>query len=116
MSINIKRFDPENATPGHEGTILGSNVLPDSISAPFLHQYGYLAERGRTMAGHSHPTDEIYIVLSGTGHVVVGGENCAVRAGDTVAIPAGQWHTMMCADCDEAPLLWAALWWQPVTP
>ena len=116
MPINVKRFDPANATPGHEGTILGSGVLPDGMKAPFWHQYGYLAKRGRAMAGHSHPTDEIYIVVSGSGYVIVGGENREVFAGDTVAIPAGVWHTMLCTDKNEAPFLWAALWWDRIAP
>ena len=114
MAINIRRFDPANAVPGHEGTILGSDVLPDSMTAPFRHQYGYLHNHSTTMAGHSHPTDEIYIVLSGTGYVIIEGENRAVSAGDTIVIPAGQWHTMLRTDKDEEPLLWAALWWDKI--
>ena len=111
MAINIKRFNAADSVPGHEGTILASDVLPDSMNAPFRHQYGYLAKQGMTMAGHAHPTDEIYIVLSGSGYVIVGGENREVFAGDTVAIPAGMWHTMLCTDKNAAPFLWAALWW-----
>jgi len=114
MAIHVRRFNPANASPGHEGTILGSDVLPDSMDAPFWHQYGFLQEKGTAMAGHAHPTDEIYIVLSGTGHVIVGGKTKAVSAGDTVAIPAGEWHTVLCAEDDEAPLLWAALWWDVI--
>ena len=116
MAINISRFDPGNAVPGHEGTILGSDVLPETMTAPFWHQYGYLHENGTAMAGHAHATDEIYIVFSGTGHVIVGGKTKAVSAGDTVVIPAGVWHTMLCTEKDEAPLLWAALWWDVVEP
>jgi len=116
MAIIKRRFDPANAVPGHEGTIIGSNVLPDSMTAPFWHQYGYLQNNGTAMAGHAHPTDEIYIVFSGTGYVIVGGKNHPVSAGDLVVIPAGEWHTMMCTDKDEAPLLWAAIWWDVIEP
>lgn len=110
MSINIRRFDPRSAEYGHEGTILSSGVLPEAMSAPFYHAYGYLLKNG-SMAGHTHETDEIYIVLSGTGYVILDGKNKAVNAGDVIAIPAGRWHTMLCTDKDEQPFLWAAFWW-----
>lgn len=115
MAISIRKFDPETAGLGHWGTILASDVLPEGVKAPFEHQYGYLRNNG-TMGGHAHPTDEIYIVLSGTGYVVVNGKNKAVRAGDVIAIPPNEWHTMMCTDRDEAPFLWAALWWEHIGP
>ena len=114
MSINIKRIDLKVAMQGHKDAVVGAGVLPDTMNAPFQHQYGCLAGRGTTMAGHAHAADEIYIVLAGTGCVVIAAENRAVRAGDTVVIPAGRWHTMLCTEKDEAPLLWAALWWNPM--
>lgn len=110
MSILKKKFDPLKATRSHEGTILASGVVPDGYEVPFEHAYGYLLNN-QTMAGHAHETDEIYIVLEGTGYVTVGGRNRRVSAGDVVAIPPNVWHTMMCTDTDSAPFLWAALWW-----
>lgn len=112
MPINIARFNPLKAEPAHEGTIIGCDVLPEGMSAPFEHFYGYLDKPGTAMAGHSHPTDEIYIVLFGAGIVIVGGENRNVKAGDTVVIPAGSWHTMLCPENGAAPMLWAAFWWE----
>lgn len=111
MVIDVKRFNPETAYSSHDGTILAEKVVPPSINAPFDHQYGYLLN-GQSMAGHAHATDEIYIVMSGSGYVMVGGENRAVSVGDVIAIPSGQWHTMMCTEQDQAPFLWAALWWE----
>lgn len=113
MAIQIARFNPEQATTAHEGTILADHVLPQGMKAPFTHLYGCLSN-GHTMAGHAHAADEIYLVLSGSGYVTVGGKNHAVKAGDTVAIPHDVWHTMMCTDQDEAPFLWAAFWWERV--
>ncbi len=110
MSIIKKKFDPNNARVSHEGTILASDVVPEGYNAPFKHAYGYLLNN-QTMAGHAHETDEIYIVLEGTGYVTVGGKNKQVSAGDVIAIPPNVWHTMMCTDQDKAPFLWAALWW-----
>ena len=109
--ISIARFSEKTAIQAHEGTILGANVLPEGTKAPFRHFYGYL-ENWHAMAGHAHPTDEIYIVMQGNGVVVVGEETSPVSAGDVVAIPAGVWHTMR--NESGAPLLWAALWWKPV--
>lgn len=108
--MNITRFDPLKAKPAHEGTILADDVVPAGMHEPFEHAYGYLLN-SRSMMGHSHPTDEIYIVMSGTGYVMVGGRNIAVKAGDIVAIPPNVYHTMFCTEKDEAPYKWAALWW-----
>lgn len=110
MTILKKKFNPATAKKAHEGTILASGVVPEGLKAPFEHAYGYLLNE-QTMAGHAHETDEIYIVLEGTGYVTVGGKNRKVSAGDVVAIPPNVWHTMMCTEADEAPFLWAALWW-----
>ena len=66
--MNIKRFDKSNAVESHNGTILGSEVIPDGMKAPFKHFYGYLETEG-TMEGHSHISDEIYIVMEGEGVV-----------------------------------------------
>lgn len=115
QKILRKKFNPMNAYRSHEGTILASDVVPEGYPAPFQHAYGYLLNN-RAMAGHSHPTDEIYVVMAGTGYVIVGGKTRAVKAGDTIVIPAGEWHTMLCTERDTAPFLWAALWWNPVEP
>lgn len=62
--IEICRFDPLQAKPSHEGTILADDVVPPSLHPPFEHAYGYLLNN-RSMLGHQHPTDEIYVVTSG---------------------------------------------------
>ena len=111
MALLRKKFDPMNAYRSHEGTILASDVTPEGFSVPFQHAYGYLLNSG-AMAGHAHPTDEIYLVLSGSGYVILGGGNRGVSAGDVVAIPPNTWHTMLCTEKDDAPFLWAALWWE----
>ena len=113
MKIKKMKFDPATAFEAHDGTILAAPVIPPEMQAPFIHQYGYLMNNG-AMAGHSHPTDEIYIVFSGSGYIIQGGKNKQLRAGDVVSVPHDVWHTMLCTDKDEAPFLWAALWWEPV--
>ena len=110
MAIQIAHYDAATAYTSHEGTILAQRVTPEGLETPFWHQYGHLT-RSRAMAGHVHETDEIYIVMEGSGYVMLGGEVRPVRAGDVVAVPHGVWHTMICTERDEEPFLWAALWW-----
>ncbi len=106
--VNIKRFDKETAGPGHNGTILASRLLPDGMEAPFDATWGYL-ENDSEMEAHAHPTEEIYVVIKGSGVVVVGEEKANVGPGDVIEIPPDIDHTMICED--GGPLLWAALWW-----
>jgi len=107
--INKSRFDKNTASGGHNNTILSSAVLPKGMSAPFAHAWGYL-ENGKEMEGHSHPSDEIYLVFAGKGTVVVGDEKAEVSCGDIIEIPPNAYHTMICGE--NTTLLWAALWWK----
>jgi len=107
--IKIQRFQKSAANPAHEGTILAMDVLPEGVEAPFEHAWGYL-DPHREMAGHEHPTQEIYFFHRGTGTVMVGDEEATVREGDCVDIPANSYHTVR-NDSDE-PLTWFALWWE----
>jgi mannose-6-phosphate isomerase-like protein (cupin superfamily) len=44
---------------------------------------------------HYHPrTEEIYYILSGDGEMSIGGETRHVHAGDAIAIPPGEIHTI----------------------
>ena len=106
--INISRFDKNTAVGGHNDTILASEVLPKGMTSPFGHAWGYL-ENGGEMEGHSHPTNEVYFVFSGSGTVVVGNEKMKVSCGDVIEIPPNAYHTMICEE--NAVFLWAALWW-----
>lgn len=106
--MNISRFDKNTAFKSHNGTILASDVLPEGMTAPFSHAWGYL-ENGSEMEGHAHPTNEVYFVFSGSGTVVVGEEKAKVSSGDVIEIPPNAYHTMICDK--DAVLLWAALWW-----
>ena len=105
----VSKFIKENAPPAHNGTILAGRVLPESFKPPFGDAWGYL-ESGSIMEEHSHPTEEIYIVVNGTGFCHVGGERFTVAPGDVVEIPPGMPHTMECLEGET--LLWAAFWWE----
>jgi len=108
--MDIQRFDPATAHRAHNDTILASAFVPEGIKPPFDSAWGYL-ENGSAMEAHAHPTEEIYVVIRGTGTVQVGEERRAVGPGDVIAIPPDAPHTMACED--GGPLLWAALWWTP---
>jgi len=50
---------------------------------------------GSSTQEHFHPrTEEIYFIMSGTGRMRVGSEECEVAAGDAIAIPPGQRHKL----------------------
>jgi len=106
--MNISRFDKNTASGGHNDTILASEVLPKGMTPPFGHAWGYL-ENGGEMEGHTHPTTEVYIVISGSGTVVVGEEKEKVTCGDVIEIPPDAYHTMICDE--NTTFLWAAFWW-----
>jgi len=106
--IDIQHFAKDQAYGSHNGTILADKVVPNSLKAPFEHAFGYL-EDGNTMEGHSHPTDEIYIVCRGKGIVTVGEEQAEVVEGDVVAIPPNTYHTMTAQE--HGSFLWATFWW-----
>jgi mannose-6-phosphate isomerase-like protein (cupin superfamily) len=50
-------------------------------------------EPGRTTERHYHAeTEELYVLLSGTGEMEVEGDRREVGPGDAILIPAGAWH------------------------
>ena len=110
MPVTVQRFTMERAEKAHGGTIWAASFLPADMTAPFDSAWGYLEEPGQ-LEPHAHPADEIYFIFQGRGRVVVDGEEAEVENGDVVSIPAGAQHSII---CDQAPLLWAAVWWDPV--
>jgi len=109
--MNVARFEKARAKPAHNGTILGMDVLPPGVKAPFRHSWGYL-EPHKEMEGHSHPTEEVYFFHRGQGVVVVGEEERAVAPGEVVEIPPDTWHTVK--NPSDGELYWFALWWPPL--
>jgi len=93
--MKISRFDKTTAVGGHNDTILASAVLPQGMTAPFGHAWGYL-ENGGEMEGHTHPTTEVYLVFAGSGTVVVGEERAPIKGGDAIEIPPNGHHTVIC--------------------
>jgi len=104
----VTRFNKETAPLSHNGTILAGSIVPEAFKAPFGDAWGYL-EGKSTMEGHTHATEEIYIVCGGKGFCHIGEERFAVSVGDVVEVPADTFHTMECEDGET--FLWAAFWW-----
>jgi mannose-6-phosphate isomerase-like protein (cupin superfamily) len=51
-------------------------------------------EPGEATERHYHRvSEEIYVVVKGSGDMEVDGESRRVRPGDAILIPAGAWHT-----------------------
>ena len=52
-------------------------------------------EPGQATQRHYHAaSEEIYVVVKGSGSLEVDGETRRVRPGDAVLIPPGAWHTL----------------------
>lgn len=108
----VSRFDKATAPSGHAETILAGDVLPKGLVAPFGSAWGYL-EGEAMMESHAHPTDEVYMIVSGKGYCVIGDERFDVVPGDVVEIPPDVMHTVGCEDGNT--ILWAAFWWEHMT-
>ena len=106
MKINC--FNKDKAIKAHGGSILADDIISDKLNPPFGHAWGYL-ENGGEMETHSHPTEEIYIIVKGQGQVNIGGEIFEVQEGDVVEIPPDFSHNISCKESEN--LLWAAFWW-----
>ncbi len=109
----ISRVDPAKAHKAHAGTILASPVLPEGLSSPFEHAWGYLNGPG-AMEPHTHHKEEVYIFTKGNGYVVVDEVFYPVGPGDVAYIPRDALHSVVNESEDE--LMWAAFWWNIVAP
>jgi sugar phosphate isomerase/epimerase/mannose-6-phosphate isomerase-like protein (cupin superfamily) len=107
--IAVRRFELAKAFKSHHGSVYAMDPMPPGLHPPFQSAWGYL-KPGEEMELHHHPTEEIYLVFEGEGVVIVGPRERKVTAGDVVAIPPNQMHTM--SNRSEKPLLWMAVWWE----
>ena len=76
------------------------------ISVPDLSGGLYVLESGATDPQSPHTEDELYIVMSGTANVFVGGETRPVVAGSVVFVAAGVEHRFL--DIEERLVLLVA--------
>ena len=109
----ISRFDPVKVQKAHGDTILAGPVLPEGLSSPFDHAWGYLNGSG-AMEAHKHHKEEVYVFTKGNGYVVVDGTRYPVGPGDVAYIPPDAIHSVVNEVEDE--LMWAAFWWEIIAP
>ncbi len=109
----ISRFDPAKAQKAHGDTILAGPVLPEGLSSPFEHAWGYLKGPG-AMEPHTHHKEEVYVFTKGNGYVVVDEVFYPVGPGDVAYIPPDALHSVV--NEAEEELQWAAFWWEIVAP
>ena len=57
-----------------------------------------LGPGARTRRHYHSRTEEIYVVLDGSGRMEVGDAACEVGAGDAILIPPGAWHQLTAGD------------------
>jgi oxalate decarboxylase/phosphoglucose isomerase-like protein (cupin superfamily) len=80
--INEVLIDLPDEKTGFEDHIVCHNTLyPGKVNGEF-----------KMMRGHSHNVEEVYIMLSGKGHMLLGKKKIPLGRGDLVTIPRNVWH------------------------
>ena len=107
--MKIGRFIKSEADKVHGGTLLASDFLPKGVKAPFGSAWGYM-ECNSEMELDQHPTKEVYVIIEGTGTMIIDEESEVVGVGDVIAIPPNAKHKLITGE--ESSILFAALWWK----
>ncbi len=97
--MNVRsRADAEPFTTADGSTI---RVLLDADAGGAANQSlaEAVVEPGRATERHYHAeTEELYVLLAGSGEIEVDGERRAVRPGDAILIPPKAWHQIRAGD------------------
>lgn len=72
---------PDEKTGFEEHTVCMNVLYPGKVNGEF-----------KMMRGHSHDVEEVYMVLSGKGFIMLDNEKVPVKKGDLVTIPKNVWH------------------------
>jgi quercetin dioxygenase-like cupin family protein len=97
MQVIRKGQNPEedrsNAPIFYGGKVTGQPIVGGGMSKNFNFNLVNFAA-GAKNKFHSHTSDQILFVTSGTGYVATEKEQVEIAAGDTALIPAGEkhWH------------------------
>jgi oxalate decarboxylase/phosphoglucose isomerase-like protein (cupin superfamily) len=106
----LRKFDP--AELSHEYGLDGKRLLPwPGMQPPFGGAY-CIVRPGDTTTGHvNEPVgeEEMFICISGSAVVVCGEEKIPVAKGDTVYIPAGEYHYV--ENPEKEDFEFYAVWW-----
>ncbi len=101
--MDIRKIRPEDADNINEKLIFD---MPETETLSL----GYVRlKKGEQNNLASHPDEEeIYIILSGEAHILIGNEYDNVKAGDTVYIPRDTDHQMTCVSDEDLEYLYLA--------
>ncbi len=107
--ITKLRIDP--ALAESEFGMACQRLIPWSSAAdePPLGAMACFLDAGASSAPDLHDQDEVMLVLSGTGTVLLDGEREAITAGDVVVLERNREHTVV--NDGLAALTWIALYW-----
>ncbi len=61
---------------------------------------------GGSVPGHSHPNEEIYVVLQGEGQITVSGTTLEVEPGTAVYMPPGEEHELRNPGSSNLVFMW----------
>jgi mannose-6-phosphate isomerase-like protein (cupin superfamily) len=87
--------------------------LPGLAGAPFGGMICRV-EPGEATDPDFHNQEELFVVVTGEGKLVVGGETTEVRAGDAFALPRQVEHVI--ENTGREPLTFVSFWWPKVEP
>jgi len=111
IPMKIRRFDPNDFHPAHEGTILARGVFgSEEIGAPFGCALGLL-KPGMAQKPERVPLAKIYYVRHGEGILQIEEETETLRTGDVVFIPPNALHSVR--NEGEEDFGTFAVWWTP---
>jgi oxalate decarboxylase/phosphoglucose isomerase-like protein (cupin superfamily) len=80
--INEVLIDLPDKKTGFQDHIVCMNTLyPGKVNGEF-----------KMMRGHSHNVEEVYIMLSGKGYIIMDKNKTPLKKGDLITIPKNIWH------------------------
>jgi oxalate decarboxylase/phosphoglucose isomerase-like protein (cupin superfamily) len=80
--INEVLIDLPDEKTGFQDHIVCMNTLyPGKVNGEF-----------KMMRGHSHNVEEVYIMISGRGYMIMDKEKLPLKKGDLITIPKNAWH------------------------
>jgi mannose-6-phosphate isomerase-like protein (cupin superfamily) len=92
--MKIARRDSLPAYVTRDGSEIREWVAPDTPGRRQSLAEATVRAGGSTLAHYHQESEEVYLVTSGTGRLLLGDETQPIRAGDCVVIPPGIVHRL----------------------
>ena len=87
-------------------TTLDGSTIRELLATPNQSLAEATLAAGQATQRHYHAeTEEIYVVLTGSGQMEVDGDRSRVGPGDAILIPPGAWHQLRADESDELRIL-----------